>query len=235
MTAFSRRALLALAAGLPLVARGAQGAEKWVEGRHYFKLASPQPVPAGTGVTVTEVFSYGCPACNRFLPYMQSIAKAMPATVVVDYLPASWIAAENWPAFQRAYLTARTLGVAGKAHEAMFAAIWKTGELAIVDARTGRGKSPLPSLPDIARFYERVTGIPASKFLETSTSFSVDSGMKRCDTLISALRVDGTPAIIVNGLYRLEPPSAGGDQQAVDLTQWLVKREVSRAAGSGRG
>ncbi len=234
MTLFSRREALSLAAGLVWAARDVQGAEKWIEGRHYFKLSSPQPVLPAGAVVVTEIFSYGCPACDRFLPYMQSIEKNAPANVRVDYLPASWFPAENWPAFQRAYLTAKGLGVARKAHEAMFSAIWKTGELAIVEARTGRAKSPLPSMQDVARFYQRVTGVPATKFIETSTSFSVASEMRRCDALIKTLRVGSTPTIIVNGTYRLDPVSAGGDPPAVDLTLWLVQQSLSGRLNTGR-
>jgi thiol:disulfide interchange protein DsbA len=234
MTLLSRREALSLAAGLVLAARDVQGAEKWVEERHYFKLSSPQPaLPAGA-VAVTEIFSYGCPACNRFLPFMQSIEKNAPANVRVDYLPASWLPAENWPVFQRAYLTAKALGVAHKAHEAMFSAIWKTGELAIVDARTGRAKSSLPSMQDVARFYQRVTGVPTSRFIEISTSFSVDAEKSRCDALIKTFRVDSTPTIIVNGTYRLDPISAGGDPQAVDLTHWLVQQSLSGRLNPGR-
>jgi thiol:disulfide interchange protein DsbA len=51
--------------------------------------------------------------------------------------------------------------------------------------------------------------------------------MKRADELVRAYEVDGTPAIIVNGKYRLSPSSAGGYPQAVELTQWLVSKEAA--------
>jgi protein dithiol oxidoreductase (disulfide-forming) len=219
----SRRRVLSLGAALAVAAGNARSAEKWLEGRHYSIIKVPQqPVRAGA-VTVTEVFSYGCTACNRFLPYMQGLEKKLGANVVMDYLHASWLPAENWPTLQRAYITAKTLGIAKKCHEAMFAAIWQTGELAIMDARTRRLKSPLPTIQDIAGFYQRVAAVPAARFLETARSFSVDAEMRRTDALITALGVDGTPTIIVNGKYRLDPISAGGDQQAVDLTLLLAQ------------
>ena len=136
MKTISRRKMLAFTAGATLAtawAADATAAETWTEGKHYFRI--PQPCRRVPGaVTVTEVFSYGCPACNSFLPYMESLEKKLPAGVTAEYVPASWSAAENWPVFQRAYLTAKALGVAKQAHTAMFQAIWgPNGELAIMD------------------------------------------------------------------------------------------------------
>lgn len=223
MVPLSRRKVLSLTAGLALATGVARAAERWVEGRDYFAI-QPQPVPRKGGATITEVFSYGCPGCNEFLPYMQRLEMKLPAGVTVDYLPASWIAAENWPAFQRAYLTALALGVASKAHEAMFSAVWRTGELAIIDAKTGRLKSTLPSIQDVARLYQRVAGIPPAKFIETARSFSVDAAIRRSDELIKTYRAGSTPTIVVNGTFRVEPRSVGGYQQAVDLALWLTSR-----------
>jgi len=225
MTSLTRRDALMMAAGAAMVAGRARSADIWVEGRHYFKLESPRPAAKPGTVTVTEIFSYGCPGCNAFLPYMQSVEKQLPAQVVVEYLHASWYASENWPVFQRGYLTAKALGVSRKAHESMFAAIWKTGELAIFDAKTGRPKTPLPSIEDVARFYQRVCAVPVAKFLATARSFSLDTEMRRSDALIQALRPDSTPTLIINGRYRMDPPSAGSYSKAVELALWLVDKE----------
>lgn len=227
----SRRKMLALTAGATLAtawAADVAAAEAWTEGKHYFRLAQATP-PRPGAVTVTEVFSYGCPACNAFLPFMESLEKKLPAGVTAEYVPASWSAAENWPTFQRAYLTAKALGVSKQAHTAMFQAIWgPNGELAIMDSRTGRIRSPLPSIEDIARFYERVTKVPAAKFVEASKSFSVQTDIKRSEATIRSYLADSTPTIVVNGKFRLQPTSAGGAQQAVDLALWLVQQELRK-------
>jgi thiol:disulfide interchange protein DsbA len=231
MKAFNRRKFLSLA-GLAVVAGSARGAERepWLEGRHYFKLGdSARPARRPAVARITEIFSYGCPGCDAFLPHMQGLERKLPADVEVEYLPASWIAAENWPLFQRTYLTAKALGVAQKAHAAMFAAVWRTGELAVLDPRTKRPTSPLPSVRDVARFYQRVAAVPVEKFVETATSFAVDSAMRLADAQIKAFRPDSTPTLIINDSYRVDLRSAGGAGQLVDAALSLV-RKPSRAA-----
>src|SRR5262245_22390856 len=144
-----RRYVTALLAGLLLVTLqgGAQAATTWKEGQHYFRIQSMKrtSVPAGT-VEVMEVFSYGCIACNRFLPVANRLAASLPPNAKMVYLPASFNPTEAWPMFQRAYVTAQALGVADKTHEAMFDAIWKTGELGISDATTHQLKKTLPTI-----------------------------------------------------------------------------------------
>jgi protein dithiol oxidoreductase (disulfide-forming) len=223
MNQFNRRKFLLVGTAMALTTGSARSAEKWIEGRHYFRIESPQPAPRPGKLTITEVFSYACVACNSFLPFMQSLEKKLAGHAAVEYLHASWLPAQNWPALQRAHVTAKTLGIANKTHEAMFAAIWQTGELAVADAKTKRAKDPAQFLQEIARFYQRVAAVPAARFLEISTSFAVDAEIRRTDASIKALRADGTPALVINGRYRLEPRFAGGAQQAVDLALFLAR------------
>src|SRR5690349_20811806 len=76
MNAFTRRDAVMMACGAMLAAN-AWSADSWVEGRNYFRVEPPQP-PAKPGiVTVTEIFSYGCPGCNAFLPFMQAIEQRL--------------------------------------------------------------------------------------------------------------------------------------------------------------
>ncbi len=154
---------------------------KWVPGKHYTIVPQQRSlVPAGK-VEVLEVFSYGCPACNQFRTVLKQLSAALPKNAQIAYLPASWQTAENWPTFQRAYLTALSLGIADKAHEGMYNAIWTTGELGITDPNTRQLKKVLPSMDDIAKFYERTTGVKAQDFVNASKSFGVDLKIKQAE------------------------------------------------------
>ncbi|HXD37744.1 MAG TPA: thiol:disulfide interchange protein DsbA/DsbL, partial [Rhodanobacter sp.] len=51
---------------------------KWVEGKNYFLIEPAQPTSQPGKVEVTEVFSYGCPACNAFHSTANQIAASLP-------------------------------------------------------------------------------------------------------------------------------------------------------------
>jgi thiol:disulfide interchange protein DsbA len=226
-----KRPMIALFTAALLAAGSAAQAVTFVAGKHYSVLPQAQrtTVPAGK-VEVMEVFSYSCPACNHFRPAMKKLKAALPANAQVTYLPASWSAAENWPTFQRAYLTAQSLGVADKTHEAMFDAIWTTGELGIIDNRSQRIKSKLPSIDDISRFYQRVAGVKATDFVNASKSFSVDLKMRQADSQILAMQVPSTPTLVVAGKYRVNNDAFKTDDEIIAVVKYLVDKESPTAA-----
>ncbi len=200
-----------------------------VDGVNYFDVQPQQPlnVPAGD-VEVTEVFSYACPACNQFHTLLDKYAATLPHNVVLDYVPASFSAAEDFPMFQRAYLTAQALGLVNpRVHDAMFDAVWKTGQLAVVVYGTDQIKQPAPSIADAAAFYASQSGVKAATFIATANSFSVDVKIRQADQYVQTCLVDSTPTMIVDGKYRVSEGSAGSFQQLIDVTQWLVARELA--------
>jgi thiol:disulfide interchange protein DsbA len=209
----------------------APAATNWVQGTHYFLVVPAQAtaVPPGK-VEVTEVFSYACPVCAHFYPTVDRLQAALPADAQLDFVAASFRPDEDWPAFQRAYYAAQVLGVDKRTHDAMFDAVWKTGELSIVDPSTQRLRVPVPTIQDIAKFYARVAGVNAETFVTTANSFGVDTRMRQADQLVKDYRVEGTPTIIVNGKYRLDAQSAGGQDQLIELVKWLVAKESTAAA-----
>ena len=176
---------------------------KWVEGKNYFTIEPAQPTGIPDKIVVTEAFSYACPACNQFHTTADQLAQSLPSNAVMTYLPVSFRPDENFPLFQRAYFAAKALGVADKTYDAMFDAIWKSGELASDDLTTGRPKpqSAWPTIDDVAKFYAKY-GIDPKQFVAVANSFSINTQMKRADDMVKAYGVEGTPTIIVNGKYR---------------------------------
>lgn len=218
--------LLAAVAGVVF----AQAPQQWTEGKQYFAIPNPQPTHQPDKVVVTEVFSFGCPACNQFEPFIAKLRAELPKGAVLEYLPASFIPTEDWPVLQRAYFTAKALGVDTPAsHDAMFKAIWgPNGELATYDPATQRPKAMdnMPKIPDIAKFYAKY-GAKPEQFTATANSFAINLQMKRADQQIMAWGVDSTPTLIIDGKWRLTPASAKGAQQALDLTLYLVNQELA--------
>lgn len=202
---------------------------KWVEGKNYFRIEPAQPKATSTDkIEVTEVFSYGCPACNQFHPVVSQLAVSLPSDAEMAYLPASFIPQENWPMLQRAYFTAKALGVADKCNDAMYDAVWKSGELSAMN-QAGSGLKPhdaLPTITDAAKVYAKC-GADAKEFVAVANSFSINTQMKRADDLIKAYGVTGTPTLIVNGKYRFDVGDAGGYPQTIELANWLVSKEAA--------
>jgi thiol:disulfide interchange protein DsbA len=221
---------LAVLFGLTLAA-AAQAADvpaPWEAGKHYFVIDPPQRGDGGGKIEVTEVFSYGCPACNFAHTFIDKIARGLPANAVMTYVPASFKPNEDWPMFQRAYLTALSLGIADKAHGAMFDAVWKPdAPLAIMNADERTLKSPLPTIEDAAKFYAKY-GVKAEDFVGTANSFAISTKMKQADAFVRATGTDSTPTIIVAGKYRLTFVSAGSDWNLLEqLIHYLIQKEAA--------
>jgi len=205
-------------------AQMAVGPQDWKEGTHYFVIDPPVPTTSGDKIEVTEVFSYGCPACNFAYPHIDKLKKDLPPNAVMNFVPAAFNPAEDWPMLQRAYLTAKALGIAEKSHDAVFDAVWKGGELETMDKATNRPKQPLPSIEDAAKFYSKF-GVKPEDFLATANSFTINTRIKQADAYVKAAGVEQTPTIVVNGKYRLTVNSAGDYDKAEQLVLFLIHKE----------
>jgi thiol:disulfide interchange protein DsbA len=203
-----------------------QATQTWTEGSQYDLITPAQRtnVPAGK-VEVMEVFSYGCPGCNGFQPVMAALQHSLPANARMVFLPASFRPDENWTMLQRAYFAAQALGISERTHQAIFDAVWKTGELGITDPATRRLKNPLPSIEDAAKCYERLTGVKSDVFLATARSFGVDLKMRSADAQIIAMQIPGTPCIVVNGKYRVNLDSLRSQDDVIGVVRYLVDKE----------
>jgi len=217
-------ALLVCASSLPSRAAAAQ----WVEGTNYIVLEQAQPttVPAGK-VEVMEVFSYACPFCNRFQPLMRQVERSLPGNARMVFLPAAFNKTEDWPMFQQAYFAAQALGIASRTHQAMYDAVWKTGQLAIVD-QNNRLKRPLPTIEDAARCYSQLTGVSQQKFLAAARSFGVATQMQEADAQIMSMKIPGTPCIVVDGKYEVVMDSLTSQDDLIGLVKFLVAKASAR-------
>lgn len=186
----------------------APSAPKYADGEAYLTLSSPQRHSDQGKVEVVEVFSYACPHCAHFAPYMDKLEASLPKGVKVSYIPANFNRA--WEPFARAWYAARELGVAKKTHDALF-----------------RDKFinnfPINSLQDLADFYAR-HGVDRDAFLKAATSEKTTRQMLHDTRLIQQWHVEATPTVVVDGKY-VSHHIRSFDELA-DLTRWLVDREL---------
>ena len=201
----------ALAALLVLAAAPAMAQQsKYQEGLHYFKIDQASAPPSDGKVEVVEAFSYLCPHCNTFEPFISTWLKRKPEHVEFERLPVIF-GRRTWELYARAYVTADMMGVAEEAHGPLMDALYKE-------------KKIMRNMEEIAEFYSGF-GVSASEFVATSESFAVDARLRKQQSQSQAYGVSGTPTMIVNGKYSADVGSAGGESQLFGLIEELAAHE----------
>lgn len=178
------------------------------EGQHYSRVDA-EPSVAGQ-VEVIEFFSYSCPHCAAFAPYIHRWEKKQPAHVKVTYVPA--VFHESLLNFAKAHYAAELLGIGGKVQTLIFEAIHVKNE-------------SLDTPEKIADLIVKGTGVDKKKFLETMDSFAVDNSLRRGMQRMQKYRISGVPTVAVNGKYLTSVSMAGGNEQALSVMDYLVKLE----------
>jgi thiol:disulfide interchange protein DsbA len=196
------------AAGASLMAPAqAQGGP--VEGKHYVRLSQPLPAPAGGKIEVIEFFWYGCPHCNAFEPTLDAWQKKLPADVAFHRVPVAF-RDEPYTTHQRIFYALEALGKVEAMHRKVFYAIHSD-------------RQRLDKAPDIAAFMAK-NGIDSAKFLEVFNSFSVQTKSRQANQLAAAYKIDGVPAIGVQGRYFTSGSLAGSNEAALSVADFLIQR-----------
>jgi len=185
-------------------------AETYEEGVHYERIVPAQPTSTVDKVEVLEIFWYGCPHCFRFEPYVERWLKKKPDEAQFVRLPG--IFRPSWEVGARAYYTAEMLGVFDKMHKPIFNAIHlQKRNLSTVDA--------------MKDFFAE-NGVDKEDFVKTYYSFAVGTRLRRAKTMTSRYGIDGVPAVIVAGKYRLSAKSAGSNAEMLKIINYLVEKET---------
>ncbi len=192
----------------------AQGGDagKYQEGLHYF-LIEGAPARSGDTIILEEAFSYLCTHCNTFDPYVENWKKKKPDYVEFRRIPVGF-GRGSWELYARGYVTAEMMDVADKAHVALMDRIWKE-------------KNIIRNMDELATFYSQF-GLDKQKFLSTSRSFAVDSKLRRDQQLVQAYGIRGTPALVLNGKYRISGNAAVPSYDAMfDVVDYLIAQEAA--------
>ena len=200
---------------LPLATAAVAAPATPVEGEDYQVIEGGMPYrPVPGKVEVAEVFGYPCPHCAHFEPTLEAWRTKLPAKAAFVAVPADF--RDDWVPYARAYFAAQALGVAERSHRAMYDALHVEESLPLSGA----------SAEEIATFYQRF-GIAPSRFVAAFNAPAVDAQMKHARDFVVRSLVDGTPALIVAGRYRVTSRSRDGQ---LATARWLVAREIAKAA-----
>ncbi len=200
--------IIAMLAVLPLVTISVKAA--FVEGQDYERITPALPGGSNGQVEVVELFWYGCPHCFTFEPHIEQWKKSKADFIDFKQMPAIF---NNpiWKLHAKAYFTAEILGVIEKVHKPLFDAIH-------VQRRRLRDKEELMELFELY-------GVNKDTFKKTFNSFAVNAKVNRAADLSKKYGLDGVPAIIVNGKYRIDAGKAGSYERMLEMADYLADKE----------
>lgn len=180
----TRRALIAAAAAalapVPLALR-AQG------DAGFTTLPTGLPVENPAKVEVAEFFWYGCIHCYNLEPVLEAWVPKLPPDAYFRRIPA--VFNERWAHDAAIFYAFETLGVLDKVHRPFFDSIHKD-----------RLQTDNPAA---LREWLTRRDIDPKKLEATMKSFGVQSKLKRAAQMTTGARIDGTPALMVQGRYTI--------------------------------
>ena len=153
--------------------------------QRYMELKPPQPTEAGGKIEVVEFFWYGCIHCYNLEPALEGWLKKLPPDAQFRRVPA--VFNPRWEHDARIFYAFEVLGLLNKLHRPFFDAIHQDR------LRTDDPKA-------LAQWLQK-QGVDAQKFSDVMRSFSVHSKTQRAKLMTAGYKIDGTPAIAVDGRY----------------------------------
>jgi thiol:disulfide interchange protein DsbA len=205
------------AAGLGLAAAGtarAQGAP--VEGTHYVRLSQPAPVTLPSPdkkIEVVEFFWYECPHCNAFEPALEAWAKRLPADVYFRQVPVGFTARHQMA--QKMFYALESMGQLQALHRKIFIHVHVQNKRLNTEA-------------DMVAFVT-ANGVDGAKFTEAFRSFQVNTQATRARQLSDAYKIDGVPALGINGRFFTSGALAGSHDRALAVADFLIERSRQKA------
>lgn len=203
----SRRSLLIAGAAAPALASAQGKGGQPVEMRDYRPVNPPVPVE-GNKIEVLEFFQYSCPHCYTINPDLESWKKKAPADVDYKRLPINWDAATV--NHTKTYYALEQLNRLGDLHDKFFGAIHLN-------------KRRMLEAGEIADFMA-ANGIDKAKWNESFNSFSVNSKVNRAGQIWRAHKIDGTPAVGIDGKWVTAPSMVGSREGTLAVMDFLVAR-----------
>mgnify|MGYP000343691055 CR=1 FL=1 len=190
-------------ASQPLPADG-----QYVAGKHYQVITVPVHTANPDKIEVNEVFWYGCPHCNAFEPALEAWVKKLPEFVAFRRVPVQF-REEPFGTHQRIYFALEAMGQLEAMHRKVFAAI-----------HNDRLKLDKPA--EIQAFMSK-NGLDGARFIEVMNSFGVQTKARQAKQLAEAYKIDGVPALGIQGRFYTSGSLAGGQDKMLVVADFLIQ------------
>ena len=184
----------------------------------YIEIKPPLPVEANGKIEVVELFWYGCIHCYNLEPALDAWLPKLPSDAYFRRIPA--VFNERWAIDATIYYAFEALGLLPKLHRPFFDAIHKdrlkTDNQAAVVEWLGKN------------------GVDPKKFDATMKSFGVQSKTKRASQLTGAAKIEGTPALMVQGRYTINVEQGGSGEGMLASADRLIPVVRKTLAGGAK-
>lgn len=178
-------------------------------GRDYVAIVPAQVTDNPARLEVIEFFSYGCPHCSDFHPTVSKWAASLPSDVVFKRVPISF-GRPQWASLSRLYYALEATGELSKLDGAVFRALHQDGKKLYDD------KSIIA--------WVSAQGVDSKKFSDAYNSFGVISQAKRADQMAQAYKIQGVPALAVDGKYLVTGKEVKGYPDLVALADQVIDK-----------
>ncbi len=191
---------------------------RWQPGVNYDVVSPAQPTNAPPGkVQVMEIFWLACPHCYQLEPYLRAWRKSKPSYVQFVRVPVMWGPVQQ--AHARLFYTLEALGkkdLIAKAFRYIHTLEARTDSESVMV-----GSSAGNTLRMQEAFAVR-NGVSAAAFVRAYHSIDVNTHLQQAEVIQQTYSVNSTPTIIVDGRYKTNPAMAGGEQQLIELIDFLA-------------
>lgn len=191
----------------------AQAPASFRAGRDYLIVNPKAPTQAPAGkIEVVEFFWYNCPHCHSFEPILSQWVAQAPDYIAFRKVPVAFNA--SFVPQQKMFYALETMGLLNQLHSKIFDAIHHKHER-------------LDSESQITSWLKK-QGVDTAKFSAQYNSFAVSTKATAATKLQDAYRVDGVPALGVNGQYFTSGSQAQGLQRALQVVSALAAQANKR-------
>ena len=160
----------------------------FVAGHDYVVLNVPQPQGTKGKIEVIEFFSWGCPHCYEFYPWLARWLATLPKDVAFKRVPVGFGHPE-WDNLAKVYYALQSTGDLARLDAPIFEAIHKE-HVSLFDEEsitTWVGKH----------------GVKVAQFTAAYRSFGVNTSVGQAQQTVIDYRVDAIPTLAIGGRYKV--------------------------------
>jgi len=182
------------------------------EGFEYRAGPGPWPVQDKGKIEVAEFFWFGCPFCNAFEPVLKAWYARQPSDIVLRKVHP--IPNPGWLPHAQLHASLMTLGIATELSDQIYASIHQQGYL-------------LEEPKDAIELAVGL-GVDRARFMTAFNSPQTKDTMAKAQEMAKFFKLDGVPALVVNGRWYTSPTMAGSRERAIQVLDYLIDKERRR-------